>query len=89
MPQGLPIPLLEDEQAPTVSALLSKREYEILQYMSEGRSNDEISKLLHRSVGTVKLHAHNIYKKLKVKNRVEAINLYKQSELMAGDYTTE
>lgn len=78
----------EDEQTPTVSALLSKREYEILQYMSEGRSNDEISKLLHRSVGTVKLHAHNIYKKLKVKNRVEAINLYKQSELMAGDFTT-
>lgn len=75
----------EDEQTPTVSSLLSKREYEILQYMSEGRSNDEISKALHRSVGTVKLHAHNIYKKLKVKNRVEAINLYKQSELMAGD----
>jgi DNA-binding CsgD family transcriptional regulator len=84
--KAFPYLFLENELTPAVSALLSKREYEILQYMSEGRSNDEISKLLHRSVGTVKLHAHNIYKKLKVKNRVEAINLYKQSELMAGDY---
>ncbi|MEJ2756488.1 MAG: response regulator transcription factor, partial [Gammaproteobacteria bacterium] len=82
---AFPILFQDDNETPTINALLSKREFEILQYMSEGKSNDEISKLLHRSIGTVKLHAHNIYKKLKVKNRVEAINLYKQSELMEGD----
>ncbi|MEJ2669549.1 MAG: response regulator transcription factor [Gammaproteobacteria bacterium] len=83
--RAFPILFQDDNETPTINALLSKREFEILQYMSEGKSNDEISKLLHRSIGTVKLHAHNIYKKLKVKNRVEAINLYKQSELMEGD----
>ena len=58
--------------------LLSKREIEILEYMSLGMSNSDIADHLHRSVGTIKLHAHRIYKKLDVKNRVEAVNLYNQ-----------
>ncbi len=56
---------------------LSKREKEILELMNEGKSNEQISIELCRSLGTIKLHTHNIYKKLNVKNRVEAINILK------------
>ncbi|MEC8012098.1 MAG: helix-turn-helix transcriptional regulator [Pseudomonadota bacterium] len=52
---------------------LSKRESEILGLVVEGCSNEEISNLLCRSLGTIKLHVHSIYKKLKVSNRVNAI----------------
>ncbi len=53
-------------------AQLSKREQQILGLIAEGLSNDEIALTLRRSVGTIKLHAHNIYKKLEVTNRLEA-----------------
>lgn len=52
---------------------LSKREAEILGLVVKGCSNEEISNLLCRSLGTIKLHVHSIYKKLNVSNRVNAI----------------
>jgi len=52
---------------------LSKREAEILGLVVSGCSNEEISNLLCRSLGTIKLHVHSIYKKLGVSNRVNAI----------------
>jgi ATP/maltotriose-dependent transcriptional regulator MalT len=52
---------------------LSKREIEVLQHISEGLSNDEISKKMFVSNNTVKTHIKNIYSKLDVKNRIQAI----------------
>lgn len=52
---------------------LSKREIEILSLIAKGKSNEEISQTLCRSLGTVKLHVHNIYKKLGVSSRIQAI----------------
>lgn len=52
---------------------LSKREIEILSLIAQGKSNEEISQALCRSLGTVKLHVHNIYKKLGVSSRIQAI----------------
>lgn len=52
---------------------LSKREVEILSLISQGKTNEEISEILCRSLGTVKLHVHNIYKKLGVNNRMQAL----------------
>jgi DNA-binding NarL/FixJ family response regulator len=51
---------------------LTQREKEILKRITEGKGNKEISENLCISLETVKSHTKNIYKKLKVKNRVEA-----------------
>lgn len=54
-------------------ALLSKREVELLSLIAAGRSNKEIASELYISIGTVKRHTVNIFTKLDVKNRTEAV----------------
>ena len=51
---------------------LSARELEVLQFMSEGMTNQEIAQQLIISPGTVKAHTASIYRKLDVANRTEA-----------------
>jgi len=53
---------------------LSKREIEVLTYISNGLSNDEIANKMYVSKNTIKTHIQNIYIKLDVKNRIQAIN---------------
>lgn len=53
---------------------LSKRELEILELMSSGFRNKEIAEKLFISAHTVRSHIYNIYEKLHVQNRVEALN---------------
>jgi DNA-binding NarL/FixJ family response regulator len=53
---------------------LSKRENEILQWLSKGLLYKEIADQLAISVSTVRQHIHKIYDKLHVQNRTEAIN---------------
>jgi len=57
------------------AAPLTSREKEILDCLSDGRSNKEISTTLNISVETVKSHLRSIYKKLNAKSRVEAAKL--------------
>lgn len=52
---------------------LSERELEVLALLASGRSNREIAKDLFIAVGTVKTHTNNIYRKLGVRNRAEAL----------------
>lgn len=52
---------------------LTERELEILQYIAGGLANKEIAARLHLSTGTVKVHAHNIYSKLDVNGRTQAV----------------
>lgn len=52
---------------------LSKREYEILQELSKGLGYKEIASNLFISTETVKKHIQNIYTKLHVNNRTEAV----------------
>lgn len=52
--------------------LLSKREYEVLVLLSEGFNNKSIGEKLFISEKTVKNHITQIYKKLEVKDRVQA-----------------
>ena len=54
--------------------VLSPREIEVLNTLIDGLSNKEIGEKLFISVSTVKTHIINIYSKLGVKNRVEAVN---------------
>jgi RNA polymerase sigma factor (sigma-70 family) len=55
-------------------AVLSIRENEILNLLSQGLLYKEIADSLNITVGTVSQHVHNIYEKLHVQNRTEAIN---------------
>lgn len=57
---------------------LSTREEEVLMLLSKGLLYKEISDNLSISANTVKNHLKNIYKKLHVQNKVEAVNCYAQ-----------
>jgi len=52
---------------------LSQRELEVLHLIALGRTNQEIAQQLIVSPGTVKAHTANIYRKLDVANRTEAV----------------
>jgi predicted ATPase/DNA-binding CsgD family transcriptional regulator len=53
---------------------LTRREHELLQLLAGGLSYQEIAEKLTIAVGSVKSHSHNIYAKLGVRNRVQAIS---------------
>jgi DNA-binding NarL/FixJ family response regulator len=52
---------------------LSEREIEVLGLLASGKTNSEVAGDLFVSVGTVKSHTGNIYRKLGAKNRTEAL----------------
>jgi len=62
-------------QPDKIAKPMSNRELDILRLVAKGKSNHEIAELLYISPFTVKNHVHNILKKLKVKNRMQAANL--------------
>ena len=55
-------------------AMLSKRELEILELVSQGLSNKEIANALNLSRYTVESHIKHIYRKLAVRNRSKAVD---------------
>jgi DNA-binding NarL/FixJ family response regulator len=64
-------------QKPTLSKetdVLTTREKEILDQLAKGLLYKEIGANLNISTGTVRQHIHNIYEKLHVQNRTEALN---------------
>ncbi len=66
---------LQKPSAPTASSsLVSRRENEVLQLLSQGLLYKEIGDKLNISTGTVRQHIHKIYEKLHVQNRTEALN---------------
>ena len=54
---------------------ISPREFEIIEKICDGLSNQQISEVLFISLQTVKDHTHKIYKKLGVRNRVSLVNM--------------
>jgi LuxR family maltose regulon positive regulatory protein len=54
-------------------SILTRREIDILPLLAKGLSNREIAAKLHIAPVTVKTHLQNIYKKLKTRNRIEAL----------------
>lgn len=61
---------------------LSKRELEILKLMAQGLSNEEIAAKIFVSLSTVKTHNQNLFVKLDVKRRTQAIDKAKRLNLI-------
>jgi LuxR family transcriptional regulator, maltose regulon positive regulatory protein len=61
---------------------LSKREIEVLHLMSEGCSNKDIASRLVISIGTVKRHTVNIFRKLDAANRTQAVAIARELEII-------
>lgn len=57
---------------------LTSREYEVLQLIVKGLSNTEIAETLFLSVSTIKTHASNLFFKMDVKSRTQAIEKSKR-----------
>jgi two-component system, NarL family, response regulator LiaR len=70
-----------DEEA-IVKLGISKRELEVLQGMAEGLSNQEIGERLYLSVPTIKTHAANLFEKIEVKRRTQAVDKAKKLRLI-------
>ena len=61
---------------------LSERELEVLRLLAWGKTNSEVAGDLFVSVGTVKSHTGNIYRKLSARNRAEALNRARELDLI-------
>ena len=61
---------------------LSKRELEVLSLLAQGYSNQEIAAKLFVSLSTVKTHNQNLYEKLDVKRRTQAIEKARRLNLI-------
>jgi ATP/maltotriose-dependent transcriptional regulator MalT len=59
--------------SPGLEDPLSGRELEVLTLLASGKTNSEVARDLFVSVGTVKSHTGNIYRKLGARNRAEAL----------------
>ncbi len=62
-----------------LAAVLTQREIEIVRCVASGRRNKEIARDLSIAEGTVKIHLHNIFEKLKVGSRLE-LTLHAQNK---------
>ena len=55
---------------------LNDKELEVLAYLSRGYKYDEIAEKIYLSKSGVKYYLNNIYKRLNVRNRTEAVRIY-------------
>jgi len=61
---------------------LSERELEVLQLIASGKSNRRIASELFVSVGTVKTHVNNLYRKLDAHSRTQALARARELKLL-------
>lgn len=61
---------------------ISKRELEVLNLLASGKSNDEIAQTLFVSRNTIKTHIANLYQKLEVKRRIQAVDKAKSLHIL-------
>ena len=61
---------------------ISQRELDVLELMAQGLSNQEIADKLFISIHTVKTHSSNLFSKLQVKRRTQAVQKSKEIGLI-------
>lgn len=66
----------EEEKSEEKDYTITKQEANILGLLAKGYSNQDIADTLAVKMTTLKWHIYNIFFKMKVKNRTEAINKY-------------
>jgi len=71
--------LLREAGARRLATILTPREIETMRLVAKGLSNRQVAEQLHLKEGTVKIHLHNIYKKLGFQNRVD-LSLYAKNK---------
>ncbi len=64
---------------------LTRRELEIIKLLGRGASNLQIAKKLAVSENTVKTHLHNTFKKIRAKNRLQALIWAREHQLLDDD----
>jgi DNA-binding NarL/FixJ family response regulator len=67
----------DHQSEPEGAGVLSSREAEVLELMSDGLQNKIIAVKMELSEHTVKVHVHNIIRKLKVHNRTQAAAVFR------------
>jgi LuxR family maltose regulon positive regulatory protein len=82
-PSSVTLPGEKKDQFEMVEPL-SEREVEVLELIAEGYSNQEIATRLHISLSTVKGHTSNIYGKLAVNKRTQAVARAKELGILQG-----
>lgn len=65
---------------------ISKRELEVLNLLATGKSNDEIAQTLFVSRNTIKTHIANLYQKLDVKRRTQAVDKAKSLHILTNPF---
>ncbi|HEY9075703.1 MAG TPA: response regulator transcription factor [Anaerolineaceae bacterium] len=81
---------IEAEKQPEAGVMplvepLSKREQEVLEFIEAGLSNAEIAARLVVSPSTIKTHINNIYAKMGVQSRTQALKRARELHLLAGE----
>lgn len=69
-------PGLDDSLLPGRNDNLTRRQHEVLDLMTQGKSNKAIASVLGLTPGTIKMHVSRIFKTLEVSNRTEAVTKY-------------
>lgn len=75
-------PAYQFDQTRIDSLGISKREYEVLELMAKGLSNQEIADKLFVSLNTIKTHSSNLFLKLEVSRRTQAVQKAKELQLI-------
>lgn len=75
-------PLDKNKIGPSKKYELTNRETEVLEQLSRGLNYNEIAENLFISPATVRKHIENIYRKLQVRNKLEAVSLAKKERLI-------
>jgi two-component system, NarL family, nitrate/nitrite response regulator NarL len=81
----VPADYVSAQPAPTAASGLTPREAEVLALLAAGQANKEIGRALDLQEITVKLHVRNIFRKLGVRNRVEAANAAARLQLSSPE----
>ncbi|ROH88087.1 LuxR family transcriptional regulator [Pseudomethylobacillus aquaticus] len=65
---------------------LTDREIQVMEWISEGKTNGEIASILAISHNTVKFHVQNILNKLNVFNRIQALSAWQRMHQGRGEH---
>ena len=80
--EAMPIESVQVKTIPMREEILSEREVQVLRLLAAGEPYKEIGQKLYLSLNTVQFHVKNIYSKLMVNKRVQAIEKAREMKLI-------